>query len=293
VANRHFGKLGDVWKHLPLCEVLTGERPSLYAETHAGSAAYAPVDDAERRYGVHRFHAVAAGDPDLADCRYASHLAGALDGARDGAVVPGSPLLAMLELGASSRYVLPDMDPGSTRDLAQWAVALGLDDRVDVVAGDGMAVVADAVLDDPGCASAAVVHVDPYDPHAREPGSRSALELSVTLIAAGVRVVYWYGFDAPDQRGWALIWLHQATGAALWCGDMLVTVVDGTTRDEGNLGRGTTPGTGCGVVIANVDGVTLDRCAALGAALARAYDGAPLPDGQPGRLDLRIATTAS
>jgi 23S rRNA (adenine2030-N6)-methyltransferase len=74
VANRHFGKLGDVWKHLPLCEVLTVERPSRYAETHAGSAADAPLDDPERRYGVHRFSSVAHRDAVLAGSRYAAHL---------------------------------------------------------------------------------------------------------------------------------------------------------------------------------------------------------------------------
>jgi 23S rRNA (adenine2030-N6)-methyltransferase len=298
VANRHFGKVGDVWKHLPLCEVLAVERPSLYAETHAGSAAYAPVDDAERRYGVLRVRA--ADDPDVSGTRYATYLARALDGALaapDGAeagagVIPGSALLAMLELGAPARYLLCDVDPESTRDLIRWAARLGLGERVEAVTGDGMAAIAAKVLDDPTIALSTVVHVDPYDPDDREPGSSSALELAAALIDAGAGVVYWYGFDAPARRSWAWTTLHRATGAALWCGDMLVTAADGTVRDDGHLGRATTPGTGFGVVLANVGGATLDRCAALGAALARAYDGAPLPDGQPGRLDLRIETTA-
>jgi 23S rRNA A2030 N6-methylase RlmJ len=295
VANRHFGKLGDVWKHLPLCEVLAHERPSLYAETHAGSAAYELTDDAERRYGVYRIRAAA-----LSGSRYAAHLAWALDGTLDArepaeersGVIPGSPLLAMLELGASSRYLLCDKDPDSTKDLTRWASRLDLHGRVEAVTGDGMAAVAEKVLDDRAVAASTVVHVDPYDPDAREPGSLSALELTARLITAGVRVVYWYGFDAPAERAWALDALHQASGAALWCGDMGVTAADGTARDDGDLGRATTPGTGCGVVLANVGGATLDRCAALGSALARAYDGAPLPDGRPGRLDLRIHTTS-
>jgi 23S rRNA A2030 N6-methylase RlmJ len=37
MANPHFGKLGDVWKHAALAEVLERERPRRYAETHAGS----------------------------------------------------------------------------------------------------------------------------------------------------------------------------------------------------------------------------------------------------------------
>jgi hypothetical protein len=244
VANRHFGRLGDVWKHLPLCEVLAQERPSLYAETHAGSAAYEALDNAERRYGVRRFDAVAERDSALTHSRYAVHLRRVLG---EG-YIPGSPLLAMRELGTSSRYVLCDMDPGSTKDLSTWADRLGLADRVTTV------------------------------------------ELTARLIASGVGVMYWYGFDAPDQRRWAMDALGEATDDALWCGDMLVTTADGAARDDGHLGRATTPGTGFGIVLANVSQASTDRCQALGAALARAYDGAPLPDGRAGALDFLVST---
>lgn len=301
MANRHFGKLGEVWKHLPLCEVLAQEQPSLYAETHAGSAVYPPVDDPERRYGVHGFRSVADRDALLWDSRYRVHLDRVLragdrtvDAASrgDGALVPGSPALAMLELGASSRYVLCDMDPASTEDLRAWASRHGLTERVTVITGDGMAGVAAHLLDTAAAAST-VVHVDPYDPEAREAGSQSALELTARLIDAGAGVMYWYGFDVPAQRGWALHTLHAATGAALWCGDMLVTAADGGVRDDGDLGRATTPGTGCGIVLANVRPRAIDRCAALGGALARAYDGVPLPDGRPGALDVRVMAVAA
>ena len=50
MANQHFGKFADVWKHLLLVEVLAREQPARYAETHAGSGAYRWIDDAERRF---------------------------------------------------------------------------------------------------------------------------------------------------------------------------------------------------------------------------------------------------
>jgi 23S rRNA A2030 N6-methylase RlmJ len=253
----------------------------LCAETHAGSAAYTPIDDAERAYGVYRFRQGFGS----AGSRYATHLSWALDTGH----IPGSPLLAMRELGGRARYLLCDMDPGSTADITMWADRLGLADQVTTVMGDGMAAVAEQVLD--GAASSALVHVDPYDPNAREQGSLSALELTARLIDAGAGVMYWYGFDAPDQRGWALRILHDATQAALWCGDMLVTTADGTVHDDGHLGHATTPGTGFGIVLANVSQATTDRCDALGTALARTYDGAPLPDGRAGALDLLVSTS--
>ena len=284
MANRHFGKLADVWKHLPLCEVLAQERPSLYAETHAGSAAYEALDNAERRYGVRAFHSAAERHPVLADSRYAVHLGQALGGGW----IPGSPLVAMLELGTSAHYVFCDVDAASIDDLSTWADRLGLAGQTATIRGDGMAAVAEHVLD--GSERPAVVHVDPYDPHAHEPGSLSALELTARLIASGAAVIYWYGVDAPDQRLWALDALGEATDAALWCGDMLVTTADGAVHDDGHLGRGTTPGTGFGIVLANVSQASTDRCRAMGVALARAYDGTPLPDGRAGALDFLVST---
>ena len=43
MANKNFGNIGDVWKHVVLAEVLEREPPAWYAETHAGSGAYAVV----------------------------------------------------------------------------------------------------------------------------------------------------------------------------------------------------------------------------------------------------------
>ena len=45
MANHHFGKFADTWKHLVVNEVLADLRPTRYAETHAGSASYPMIVD--------------------------------------------------------------------------------------------------------------------------------------------------------------------------------------------------------------------------------------------------------
>ena len=55
MANRNFGNIGDVWKHVVLAEVLEREPPVWYAETHAGSGAYAVVYSGGREYGFLHF----------------------------------------------------------------------------------------------------------------------------------------------------------------------------------------------------------------------------------------------
>ncbi len=105
MANaEHFGKLADVWKHGVLAEVLGDEPTARYAETHAGSATYPLVHDAEREFGVWRF--LAADNEALAGSRYRAAIAPFVSDS----VYPGSAMLAMSVLGDSASYLLCDLD---------------------------------------------------------------------------------------------------------------------------------------------------------------------------------------
>jgi hypothetical protein len=212
MANRHFAKLADVWKHLPLVAVLSIERPRQYWESHAGNALYSMVDDAERRYGAPRF-------VDASRC------------------------------------------------------------------SDGMTALHESLV---GVDGEVVAHIDPYDPWAQGPAGVSAVGLARELIQRGVGLVYWYGFDGPEQRGWAFDELRESSSAAsLWCGDVMVASHE-KAAFVGHLGDATTPGTGFGVVCANVSTEAINACRRLGEELARAYDGIPLPDGMSGHLDFTV-----
>jgi hypothetical protein len=174
-------------------------------------------------------------------------------------------------------------------DIARWADTLGLADRVETVVADGMTIIATRFLTD-AAGSAGLVHIDPCDPFAHEPAGLSALELAAQLASRSVKVVYWYGYDTPEDRAWALEWLRRATESSWWCGDMLVTTAAGMTHPGGHLGRATTPGTGFGVVCANLGRAARGRCEQLGHALADAYAGTTLPGGGAGALVFRVVT---
>lgn len=282
MANHHFGKLADVWKHAVLLEVLDREPPARYGETHAGSGAYPLARDAERRFGVFQFLEAAPGFAALAHSTYRAQLMPFVGA--DPAVYPGSALLAMTLLGDKSSYLLCDLDPHSAADLRRHAHALDLG-CCEIVERDGMLATA-AWLDNEvhvGSPRSAVVHVDPFDPHARAAGGSSALELGARIAERGARLVYWYGYDQPSQRAWAHDELARLTTSSLWCGDVMITDANGAGR-EGDLGRATTPGTGFGIVLANVGPDTIRACTELGAALVDAYAATTLPDGTRGGL---------
>src|SRR5436190_19091670 len=139
MANRHFGNIGDVWKHLVLAEVLEREPPGWYAETHAGSGAYAVAHSGGRKYGFLRFLEVAPRFPVLAQSRYRAIAASYVQS--DRGLYPGSALLAMTMLGDTTSYLLCDLDPDSVTDLRRWSRELGLH-NCEVAEADGMAAVA-------------------------------------------------------------------------------------------------------------------------------------------------------
>jgi 23S rRNA A2030 N6-methylase RlmJ len=282
MANPHFGKIADVWKHAALVEALEREPPGWYAETHAGSGAYPIVPDGERKFGILRFLEVAPRFAVLARSRYRAIAASYLE---SGGLYPGSALLAMTALGDASSYLLCDLDRESVADLRRWSRELGLH-RCEVAEDDGMAAVAarlDGEARGPG-----LVHIDPFDPDARSPGGYSALELAARVADSGTRLVYWYGYDEAGDQAWAHKKLATLTAAPLWCGDVLVT---GVSDSPGNLGRATTPGTGFGIILANLPAGTASACAALGHGLSDAYADAVLPDGRPGNLAFTSRTS--
>jgi 23S rRNA (adenine2030-N6)-methyltransferase len=281
MANRHFGNIGDVWKHVVLAEVLEREPPAWYAETHAGSGAYAVVHSGGREYGFLHFLEVAPRFPVLARSPYCAIASSYVES--DRRLYPGSALLAMTVLGDTTSYLLCDLDRDSVIDLRRWSRELDLH-NCEVVEADGMAAVAarlDSETHRPG-----LVHIDPFDRDARAPGSYSALQVAARVADSGTGLVYWYGYDEPGTQGLAHKQLAALTRAPLWCGEVTVTGANDSLGDRDHSATLRT----FGIILANVQEGTAGACAALGNALARAYDDAVLPDGARGNLAITSST---
>lgn len=286
MANRHFGKLADVWKHLVLAEVLTVDLPRQFCDTHAGHACYAMTSDAERRYGVLGFMEAAVDDVVLNRSAYFRLLVGHRGGMGELSNYPAGPMLAMLELGAGSEYLFCDLDPESCANIREVALRLGLESMVRVVEGDGITAVREAVGEQ---ASGMLVYTDPFEHRSAAPGGLSALGLAREAAERGAAVVYWYGYNRADQRRWIFDLLRaSAPTIGWWCGDLMVSAPNADMRN-GDLGAATSPGTGFGIVCTNVSTEALQRCCDLGWALSDAYRGRVLPDGSDGSIDFLTA----
>jgi len=272
MANRHFAALGDVWKHLPLAEILRLRPPAHYWETHAGSPAYALTESPARAHGAIRFLSVAPTDSTLEACSYLDALR-----SKPGTYL-GSPALAMRALGKDAGYLFCDRDAESARDLRE----AGTDFRVRVVEADGVSTIR-READEAGLnPSEVLVHIDPYDPYERlNSDSMTPVELAAALAGRGYRVFYWYGYDSLDERGWAREEISRlAPRVDLWCGDV---VIPSPFIFPGRNGVW-----GCGVVLANMTSAETETCANLGTALERISTDDVLTNNEPSRLAFAV-----
>ncbi|MDX1415601.1 MAG: hypothetical protein R3293_15505 [Candidatus Promineifilaceae bacterium] len=270
--NEYFGDLGDVWKHLPLAEILRVNPPRHYWETHAGSASYPLTASPPRLHGALRFLTRAPREPELVGCAYLQTLREMPD------VYPGSPLLAIHALGRDADYLFCDIDPKSTENLR--TAAAGFEARV--IEADGVSAIANEAQRMRVDPADVLVHIDPFDPHERwTPESETPIELAGWLSNAGYRVFFWYRYDASEQRGWARDDIGKlAPDVELWCGDALMPASFVFPDRPGAWG--------CGIVLANATSAETDICRRLGHALEHMNEDDILAGNDPERLAFQI-----
>jgi hypothetical protein len=270
--NRHFGKLGDVWKHLPLAEILRLKPPLHYWETHAGSAFYHMDRSPERLHGAIRFASSAPNDPDLQSCAYLELLQQNLD------IYPGSGMIAMQLLGKNADYLFCDTDPESASSLRVASANF----NARIKERDGMLSINEEAEAARVCPADTFVHIDPFDPHERlTPESRTPIELAGVLAKAGYQVLYWYGYDSEAERGWAFYeFANIAPNVEFWCGDVLMPASFIYPDRKGAWG--------CGIVLANATVSEIKCCERLGHALEKISESDVMEGNIPERLTFEI-----
>ena len=271
MANHHFGEIGDVWKHLPLLAAVAIERPMVYWESHAGSAAYAWESGEARRFGAERFLALSRGEPALGETEYAAALGRSME--QRSPVYPGSPRLMLESLScAGTRFVFCDLDGSSIASIELDAERAGVRaSALECVNGDGNRELIDRV--------GALGHVSPgrvlamLDPFSLETvgdGGVSSLDALHSLALAGVKVLLWWCARTPAERQSRRMLIERALDGNDACAAATHTIIVGEDGDS----ESTADRFGvwsCAVTLVNMSGRSRGRSAALGQALAQAY----------------------
>lgn len=278
MANRHYGEIGDIWKHLPLAAILQVEQLAAVWESHAGSAHYPLTHTPARDYGVFTFLEHAAANPLLGSSRYAGLLA---EYARQ-EIYPGSPLLA-LRLAPEASFIFCDLDSDSLHSIEIAANTLHLPPHaVSTFQQDGISTLAEAAAKlTPEMAAGTLAHIDPY--HPLEPGSNglSSVDLFCDLGRRGFKIVLWYGYVSAAHRQQLKAGMRAAldrVSMPYWRGEIMLDVLDDPTFELN-------PGVlGCGLLCANLSAASITACNQLGNALADLYAPVTFSSGHSGAL---------
>lgn len=270
--NHHFGELGDVWKHLPLAEILQLNPPRHYWETHAGSTSYPLTKTPARQHGVLNFLEHAPADPDLHHSAYLQALQD-MPG-----IYPGSPLLATRALGRKASYIFCDIDPESAASLRAKVSHL----NARIIENDGVSAISRKAQRAQVAPPDILILIDPFQPNERlTPGSQTPLELAASLATTGYRLIFWYAYFTLAERGWAIDAIAGlAPGVDLWCGDTIMPI-SFTYPDRSGL-------FGCGIVLANATLAERATCRQLGQALERIGATDVIEGSSPPQLDFQV-----
>ena len=287
MANRHYGKIGDIWKHLPLAEILTIERPARYWESHAGSAYYPLTHSAQRDYGIYHFLSEAHESRLLEDSAY-YWLTSCLAESSETPIYPGSPGIALATLDAArTQFVFCDTDQDSLTSIRNAAQGNEPAPRVETVCGDGLVHMRKALKDlSYEEAADTLLFIDPYDLLEPTPDGFTALGLFCEAARRGVKTILWFGYSASTEYNELIEHLDHAfrvyqldtIAHRLWMGHVRLESVQ-------EVYSGFNPGVwGCAVLCANLSHESLGACAHLGQALDRIYRSSHMVDNTPGAI---------
>jgi 23S rRNA A2030 N6-methylase RlmJ len=209
MANRHYGNLADVFKHLALCEALGAMRPGEYWESHAGAATYAEngTVPAERAHGIHHFAALLQNNDTLRLSGYGKIIG--MTWKDQPLQIPGSTLLARTLLGENiRRYLLCDIDDDSLQSVQQTLLKKGVpphrelpQDKLECVHDDGISVLRGAgVLLPEKWTNSTLAFLDPEEFASPTDAGITALELACELGNRGVPVLMFYSFKDAESR---------------------------------------------------------------------------------------------
>lgn len=275
--NIYFGRIGDVWKHLLLLEVMAAEKPNNVWESHSASAKYPLIHSYQRDYGVYYFCKYTPDAPLLKQLIYTK----LLDSLVLKSQYPGSPLAIMNTLqNSKSSFVFCDVNNDCLTNINENALELGIESsRINLYHGDGLKYINQLSK----CVSATetLVHIDPYNVLEEQTPGLNSLNLFLNLSKLGFRCILWYRYENIDEQNMYFNILCKLAELPMkfWCADVKVLAANS------QLFISETDITHFGVITSNLSDQSMDICNQFSKEFERIYSTAKFPDGQSGAIN--------
>lgn len=286
----HYGRIGDIWKHLPLCSILEIEKPKQYIESNSAYAMYRLAETPEQEYGIYTFLRKAEGSAVLNKTAYC-RIAGGNFRKSPLREYAGSPVLAMELLSRiSDSFVFFDLEKAALDNIAHYAAAKSIQDKVFCRNQDSIAGIRGLL---PGLAANTFIHFDPYSIFNKNEQGADILEIFIAAARRQVKCLLWYGFNTKAEQEQIE---NAVRTAAREAGNSTgeIRAVEVFLKIIGADITGINPGImGCGLLAANLSAKSVRVLDLLSSELVRAYEGVKFNGAVPGELLRRVYTCRS
>ena len=188
----HAGEIGDVWKHLPLCDILFIENPIRYHETNSAYSGYTIAKNPNTEYGI--FKLLSKPDGIVYDSKYINVL---YKNGIDKMHYTGSPGLAMEILSNRANYFFHDIEIDALKDVEEYANTKGLQNNVQTFCGDS---IKRFLSDDYKLKEDDFVFLDPYSPFDKNEDGKNFFDVFEKVIIHKSKALLWYGYDTLQNK---------------------------------------------------------------------------------------------
>ena len=189
---KHAGEIGDVWKHLPLCDILRVEKPMKYHESNSAYSGYTISANPNTEYGVLKLLKI-KNDEFISSEYYRTLKKNGIDILR----YTGSPGLAMEILSNNARFFLHDIEQEALDDVEAYAKHKGIQDSVKTYCGDSIQAFID---EDYLIGEDDFIFLDPYTPFDTNVAGHDFFDIFNKAVTAGSKALLWYGYDSLNGQ---------------------------------------------------------------------------------------------
>lgn len=283
MSYMHYGRIGDIWKHLPLCNILVNEKPRYYIESNSAEPEYTLTHSPERDYGIYTFLDKGEKSDIIKNSVFYNTIMNYGDNMVSLNKYPGSPGLAMNILKDSAeKYIFCDIEEEPLNAIKNHSQKTGLADRVETYRGDSIKTI-DSLIHN--FSSSDFIHIDPYSISDANTEGKTFFDTFLVSVRKGIKSMLWYGYENSYQKKKLNGWMKEKAESAGIRPDNNVTLVEVYMSSIQEKDVIINPGVvGCGVMTGNLSQKSTDELDIFSDELTRIYQNTTVNGRYSGRL---------
>ena len=194
MGYEHFGRIGDIWKHLPLCEIVKIEDFSTYIETNSAYNNYKLENSPEQEYGIGLFIRRSEGIKQLKESAYYKLIRPHYD--QNTYLGSCGQVMTILQ-DSIEKYICFDLDSDAIDSISSSALNLGLSNKVETKLMDSATGFTNLL---PLLNARTFVHIDPYLISQTNENGDSYINGFIEASKKGIKCFLWYGFTTLKEK---------------------------------------------------------------------------------------------